>query len=157
MNGYALPSFGQNGAASVGARFWLRRSGWAARTRAAFRDGTHGGTAIRVLAGGALSGSTDRHPNAAANVDPIASSSVYAADVALARRLAFLIEDGYADSLAEAAIRFAIGKDGVSTTLVGISNADQWEQALMAASKGPLPPAALGGLARFWAEEGAES
>ncbi|RLT40757.1 MAG: aldo/keto reductase [Chloroflexi bacterium] len=110
--------------------------------------------AIRVLAGGALSGSTDRHPNAAASVDPIASSSVYAADVALAQRLAFLIEGGYADSLVEAAIRFAIGQDGISTALVGISNADQLEQALSAAHKGPLPSTALGGLARLWAEGG---
>jgi len=99
--------------------------------------------AIRVLAGGALSGVADRHANAAATVDPIASGQDYAADVAFAQRFDFLVQEGYAGSLVEAAIRFALSKPAVSTALVGISNLEQLEQAAAFAGRGPLPGAAL--------------
>ncbi len=99
--------------------------------------------AIRVLAGGALSGSGARHPNASPVVDPIATGSTYTEDVRLAGRFNFLVEDGYANSLVEAAIRFAVGKAEVSTTLVGISNMEQLEQAIAFAGQGPLPVEAL--------------
>jgi aryl-alcohol dehydrogenase-like predicted oxidoreductase len=108
--------------------------------------------AIRVLAGGALSGSTARHENAAPAVDPIASSPAYADDVALAGRFAFLVGDGFAGSLVEAAIRFAIGKPEVSTALVGISDMQQLEQAAEAAGRGPLPAEALRRLNVIWTE-----
>lgn len=102
--------------------------------------------AIRVLAGGALSGTPDRHPVAARSVSPIASAPDYAADVAGARRLAFLVEDGTVGSLVEAAIRFALSKPEISTAMVGISNLEQLEQAVAAADRGPLPAEALGRL-----------
>jgi len=38
--------------------------------------------AIRVLAGGALSDTAERHPNAAASVAPIATGTSFQADVA---------------------------------------------------------------------------
>ena len=103
--------------------------------------------AIRVLAGGALSGAETRHPVGAPDVEPIGSGSSYRVDVARARRLLPLVEEGFADSLIEAAIRFAIANDRVATALVGTSTLDQLDDALAAADKGPLPPAALARLA----------
>jgi len=106
--------------------------------------------AIRALAGGALSGSADRHPNAAAHVDPISSGDSFAADVAWARRFDFLVREGHAGSLPEAAIRFVIGKPEIATTLIGISSFEQLEQALDAANKPALPPDALARLQAVW-------
>ena len=63
--------------------------------------------------------------------------------MAQAQRFAFLVEEGFAGSLVEAAIRFAIGKPEVSTALVGISDMQQLEQAADAVSRGPLPAEAL--------------
>jgi L-galactose dehydrogenase/L-glyceraldehyde 3-phosphate reductase len=64
--------------------------------------------AIRVLAGGALSGSAERHPIASPPPEPIGSSMSYGADVARASRLMPLVQEGFAASLTEAAARFAI-------------------------------------------------
>jgi hypothetical protein len=58
---------------------------------------------IRVLAGGALSGSAERHPIASPPPEPIGSAMSYDADVARARRLMPLVEEGFAASLTEAA------------------------------------------------------
>jgi len=106
--------------------------------------------AIRVLAGGALSGSIARHPNAAQTVEPIATGSTFAEDVALAGRFNLIVQEGYVSSLVEAAIRFVIGKAEVSTTLVGISNMEQLEQAVAFANRGPLPTEALDRLSEIW-------
>lgn len=99
--------------------------------------------AIRVLAGGALSGALDRHPVAAREVNPIASSPEYADDVAQAQRLGWLIAEGHVTTLVEAAIRFVISHPGVSTALVGVSTLEQLEQAVTYANRGALPPAVL--------------
>lgn len=99
--------------------------------------------AIRVLAGGALSGVLERHPVAAREVNPIASSSAYAEDVARAQRLAWLIDEGHVTTLVEAAIRFVISSPAVSTALVGISTAEQLEQAITYVNRGALPTAVL--------------
>ena len=107
--------------------------------------------AIRVLAGGALSGSTNRHINATQTVDTIATNNEFADDVRLAHRFKVLIEAGYVSSLVEAAIRFVLSKEAVSTTLVGISNMAQLEQAVEYANKGPLPDEALDQIIEVWA------
>ena len=107
--------------------------------------------AIRVLAAGALSGSASRAANAAQNVGPIASGKNFAEDVAQAQRFNFLIETGQVSSLVEAAIRFVITKNEVSTTMVGISNIDQLKQALEFTKKGPLPDETLSTLNEIWA------
>jgi len=113
--------------------------------------------AIRVLAGGALSGSAERHANAAAAVDPIASGRDYAEDVAHARRFACLAAEGHAESLVEAAIRFAIGKPEISTVLVGISDGEQLEQAARFAGRGPLGAEAQARVSALWASASASS
>jgi len=102
---------------------------------------------IRVLAGGALSGSPDRHPIASPPPEPIGSGATYAGDLALARGLAPLVEEGHAASLAEAATRFALAHPAMGTVLVGIASPEQFEAALEAVAKGPLPAAALDRLA----------
>ena len=106
--------------------------------------------AIRVLAGGALSGAAERHPNAAQSVEPITSGASFAADVAWARRFDTLVAEGYASSLVDAAIRFVVGKPEVATTLVGISSIEQFDQALAAASRGALPAEATARLQAIW-------
>jgi aryl-alcohol dehydrogenase-like predicted oxidoreductase len=98
---------------------------------------------IRALAGGALSGTPDRHPVAARSVAPIATERDYSADVARARQLAFLVKDGTVGDLVEAAIRFVISKPEISTALVGISSLEQLEHAVECANRGPLPTEAL--------------
>ena len=98
---------------------------------------------IRVLAGGALSGSTERHPIASPPPEPIGSAMSYEADVTRARRLMPIVQEGFATSLTEAAIRFAISHPAMGTILVGMATPHQFENALVAVQKGPLPSAAL--------------
>lgn len=99
--------------------------------------------AIRVLAGGALTGTIDRHPIAMREVAPLATGRNYAEDAARARRLDFLLAEGNVGSLAEAAVRFAISKPELSTAMIGTSSVEQLEQAVAAAERGVLPPEAL--------------
>ena len=98
---------------------------------------------IRVLAGGALSGSTERHPIASPPPVPIGSATSYDVDLENARRLRPLLDEGFAESLTEAATRFAISHPAMGTILVGMATPQQFEQALAAVEKGPLPQAAL--------------
>jgi L-galactose dehydrogenase/L-glyceraldehyde 3-phosphate reductase len=98
---------------------------------------------IRVLAGGALSGSSERHRIASPPPEPIGSGASYDADLGRARRLLPLIKEGFAASLAEAATRFALSHPAVGTILVGMASPQQFEDALAAVQKGPLPPVAL--------------
>lgn len=98
---------------------------------------------IRIVAGGALSGTEERHPGAMPAVAPIASGPSYAADVAAARKLLPLVADGHAESLVELAIRFAITNDALSTILVGTADLEQQEIAACAVAKGPLPAETL--------------
>jgi aryl-alcohol dehydrogenase-like predicted oxidoreductase len=98
---------------------------------------------IRVLAGGALSGSAERHPIAGPPPEPIGSAMSYDADVVRARRLMPLVTEGFAASLTEAATRFVLSHPAMGTILVGMATLRQFEDALAAVQKGPLPPAAL--------------
>jgi aryl-alcohol dehydrogenase-like predicted oxidoreductase len=98
---------------------------------------------IRVLAGGALSGSAERHPIAGPAPEPIGSAMNYDADVDRARRLLPLVTEGFAATLTEAATRFAISHPAMGTILVGMATPQQFEDALAAIQRGPLPRAAL--------------
>ncbi len=92
---------------------------------------------IRVLAAGALSGIPERHPTANGPPEPIGSSHSYAMDLERAKRLIPLVAEGFADSLAEAAICFAISHQAMGTVLVGMATIDQFEASLSAILKGP--------------------
>jgi aryl-alcohol dehydrogenase-like predicted oxidoreductase len=105
---------------------------------------------IRVLAGGALSGQMARHATAIPSVAPIASGPDYATDVARARALEPLVAEGHAASVVEAALRFAITGDPLSTVLIGCSDLAQLDFAAAAVNKGPLSPTALAALNAVW-------
>jgi L-galactose dehydrogenase/L-glyceraldehyde 3-phosphate reductase len=112
---------------------------------------------IRVLAGGALSGSAHRHPVASPEPEPIGSALSYKADLSRASRLMPLVTEGFAASLPEAAIRFAIAHPAMGTILVGMASVDEFETALAAVLKGPLPAAALQRVAELAAGFAGES
>ena len=107
------------------------------------RKADMGTIVIRALAGGALSGTTDRHALAMQIVPPIGSGRDFATDVERARRLAPLLEEAGAASLGELAMRFVIGHPDATTMLVGYSTLDHLEEAAAAVAKGPLPAALL--------------
>jgi aryl-alcohol dehydrogenase-like predicted oxidoreductase len=112
---------------------------------------------IRVLAGGALSGSPERHAIASPPPEPIGSAKSYDADLVRARRLMPLVAEGFAASLAEAATRFSLAHPAVGTILVGIATSAQFDTALAAVAKGPLPQAALDRLAALQRGFGGEA
>jgi aryl-alcohol dehydrogenase-like predicted oxidoreductase len=98
---------------------------------------------IRVLAAGALSGTAERHATASAPPEPIGSAHSYEMDLERARRLLPLVTEGFATSLAEAAIRFAINHQAMGTILVGMATIEEFKGSLAAVVKGPLPQSAL--------------
>ena len=104
---------------------------------------------IRVLAGGALSGSEARHPLASPPPDPIGSANSFSADVARARRLEPLVREGHAGDLIEAGLRFVIAHPALTTVLVGTSTIEQFEHAAAAVERGPLSRAALDRVAQL--------
>ena len=104
---------------------------------------------IRVLAGGALTGTSERHPVASPPPAPIGSAKNYEDDLKRAQRLAPLVTEGHAATLAEAAIRFCITHPAMGTILVGMATPQQFEDSLAAVLKGPLPQAALDRLAEL--------
>jgi aryl-alcohol dehydrogenase-like predicted oxidoreductase len=112
---------------------------------------------IRVIAGGALSGSEQRHPIASPPPEPIGTASSYQADLARAQRLMPLVTEGFAASLPEAATRFAITHPAMGTILVGMATVEEFDGALAAVRKGPLPAVALARLAELRAGFSGES
>jgi aryl-alcohol dehydrogenase-like predicted oxidoreductase len=104
---------------------------------------------IRVLAGGALSGSETRHPLGMQKVDPIGSASSYARDVTRAIRFDEVVKKGYAQSLIEASIRYVLSNPLLSTTLVGLSTLEQLDHAAQSAKKGVLSAEALQVIAKI--------
>jgi aryl-alcohol dehydrogenase-like predicted oxidoreductase len=117
-------------------------------TKAAQRQ--MGVIAFRIIAGGALVANNIRHPIAAKHVEPIASSSVYEVDVALATRFQYLVSEKWAENMAEAAIRFSLSQPDISTIPIGLSSLDQLEKAISAVEKGPFPKEALDRLPEIW-------
>jgi aryl-alcohol dehydrogenase-like predicted oxidoreductase len=106
---------------------------------------------IRVAAGGALSGSEERHALNSPAPDPIGSGSSYKIDVERARRFMPLVREGLADSLVELGLRYVIAHAAISTVLIGIANLEQFEIAARAINKGPLSPGALARVAEIQA------
>lgn len=102
-----------------------------------------GSIGVRVLAGGALSGSETRHPLGMRTVDPIGSGPDYAIDVRRALRFRPVVAAGHAESLPELAIRYAVSNPALSTTEIGIATLGELQQAADAVNKGPLAADAL--------------
>ena len=98
---------------------------------------------IRVLAGGALTGTAERHPIASPPPAPIGSALDYGTDLQRAQRLMPLVSEGFADSLAEASTRFAISHPAMGSILVGMATVEEFDAGLAAVLKGPLPAEAL--------------
>jgi aryl-alcohol dehydrogenase-like predicted oxidoreductase len=71
----------------------------------------------------------------------------YDTDIERARRLMPLVQEGFASSLTEAATRFALSHPAMGTILVGMATPQEFEHALAAVEKGPLPQAGLDRLA----------
>lgn len=89
---------------------------------------------IRVLGGGVLSGAPDPHPlntGSRAEVE-------YREGALRARSLRFLAREGE-QTMAQAAVRFALGHSKVSCVLVGFSGVAQVDEAVGASGKGSLP------------------
>ena len=105
---------------------------------------------IRVLAAGALTGTSVRHPVAVQTVAPIGSGRDFQQDESRARQFAFIVNEGFASDMPEASIRFALSNPGVSTVLVGYSDLEHLEKSVQYAAKGPLPAEALARLPRAW-------
>ena len=99
--------------------------------------------AIRVLAAGALAATDERHPNAGDPGAPLVSGAVYDANLERARALRNLASELGLESPAELSFRLVLSNPGVSTALVGFSDASQLETALRWAERGPLEPAAI--------------
>jgi len=105
---------------------------------------------IRVLAAGALTGTSVRHPVAVQTVAPIGSGRDFQQDESRARQFAFIVNEGFASDMPEASIRFALSNPGVSTVLVGYSDLEHLEKSVQYAAKGPLPAEALARLPQAW-------
>lgn len=103
-------------------------------TRAAARG--MGIVILRVLEGGALTGTEQAHA-LAGGIDR--SKAEYQAKLRQTERLGFLLEDGR-QTLAQAAIRFALARSEVSAVLVGFSDVEHMDEAAAASELGPLPP-----------------
>lgn len=93
---------------------------------------------IRPFAAGALSAQTERHANAGNPGSPIVPGANYQDDVARAQAVADLSGELGVESPLEAALRFALAKDGVSTVLAGLSDESQLEDAIRWGERGPL-------------------
>ncbi len=102
-----------------------------------------GAIGIRALAGGALSGTAERHPIASPPPEPIASARTYDTDLQHAHRFLPLVAAAGAASLAEVALRYVISHPGISTALIGVATLEQFETAITAAGKGLLPASVL--------------
>jgi aryl-alcohol dehydrogenase-like predicted oxidoreductase len=105
-------------------------------THAADRD--RGVIAIRVLAAGALSASSERHPVASAPPRPLAPGAAYADDVERARGLDAVARELGLENTVELALRFALSIPGVATALVGLSSVEQLESAIRWSERGAL-------------------
>jgi aryl-alcohol dehydrogenase-like predicted oxidoreductase len=94
--------------------------------------------AIRVMAAGALIGTSERPPLASPQAGDLVPGSEYDRDVVRAQRLATLARDLGLESPFELSFRFAMSRPGVSTALVGYSDLRQLEDSIRWAERGPL-------------------
>lgn len=99
---------------------------------------------IRVLAAGALSGSTDRAQYASEiGGPPMTPGGDFEADVRRTGALRKIASDLGIETTTELGFRFALAKQGISSVLVGFSNIGQLEQAVEWTERGPLGEEAI--------------
>ncbi len=99
--------------------------------------------AIRVLAAGAITGSSERAELASPmGVGAMVTGGDFEADVWRAQGLAVLAEELELESSVEMGLRFVIGIEGISTVVVGFSDLTQLEDALRWSERGPLDASA---------------
>jgi aryl-alcohol dehydrogenase-like predicted oxidoreductase len=109
-----------------------------------------GVAAIRVMAAGAVGGEDSRKGHAAPAVrGPMVPGGEYERDAARARSLGFLVHGG-ARSLPQAALSFVLMHPGISTALVGFSDADQIREAASVTEHDPLPQTHMERLKELW-------
>ncbi|MEM8972886.1 MAG: aldo/keto reductase [Pseudomonadota bacterium] len=114
--------------------------------RGALRVGTEhgvGSIGVRVLAGGALTGTEFRHPLGMQDVAPIGSGRDYATDAERACRFQSLVDDGHAENLVDLAIRYVISNPLLTTTEIGIASLEEVQAATAAINRGGLSDNAL--------------
>ncbi|HXH21013.1 MAG TPA: aldo/keto reductase [Dehalococcoidia bacterium] len=101
--------------------------------------------AIRVLAAGAVSGSSERARLASpGGGGAMVRGGEFEADLRRAQSLADVARRHGLESTVELGLRFALAAEGVSTALVGFSDIEQVESALRWTARGPLAPGAVG-------------
>jgi aryl-alcohol dehydrogenase-like predicted oxidoreductase len=98
---------------------------------------------IRALAAGAAAAVSERAANAGSPDSGLVQGGTYAADLRRAERLKSLAAALGLESPVELSLRFALGKPGVSTVLVGLSNLAQLEDALRFTARGALTDSAI--------------
>ena len=97
--------------------------------------------AIRVMAGGAMTGEETRATLASPSLGAaLVPGDTYEADVSRAVRLDALARELGLESALELSLRIVISKRAVSTALVGYSDMDQLESAIRWAERGALTP-----------------
>jgi aryl-alcohol dehydrogenase-like predicted oxidoreductase len=95
--------------------------------------------AIRVMAGGAMTGEEQRARLASPGVGgALVQGNAYEVDLSKAVWRGALARELGLESAMELSLRFVIAKQGISTALVGFSDHDQLEQAIRWAERGPL-------------------
>ena len=102
-----------------------------------------GSIGVRILAGGALSGTETRHPLSMQDVAPIGSGVDYKTDVSRALHFENLVKEGHAVDLPELAIRYAVSNSNLSTIEVGIATNEELMKAAKSVNCGPLSSNAL--------------
>jgi L-galactose dehydrogenase/L-glyceraldehyde 3-phosphate reductase len=95
--------------------------------------------AIRVMAGGAMTGQEARAPLASPGLGPaLVPGNTMEYDIASAAGRDALAKELGLESALELSFRLVIAHRGVSTALVGFSDIDQLEDAIRWAERGPL-------------------
>jgi L-glyceraldehyde 3-phosphate reductase len=106
-----------------------------------------GAFVIRILAAGALT--SDPGPGGGSSSEPLSPGSDYSLDIQRAAKVkATLGVDG--KGLTQAAIRFGLMKEEVSTVLVGFSNTTHIDEAVACSGAGELSSKAIDKLGTLW-------
>jgi aryl-alcohol dehydrogenase-like predicted oxidoreductase len=111
---------------------------------------------IRVMAGGALGGEVARKGYASPTVGgALLPNAEYDVDEMRSAKLAFLRE-GDIRTVAQAAVRFALMNESVSTVLVGFSSIQQINDAVDCSGMKPLSAATMDRLKSLWSSDFAD-